>query len=120
MEIRSISFHNARTPVVNCLVQNVSVDITVNQVGRSCSNHLRVVLAPKCCCWGLMVSLTHSLTHPPSACPCLSWLAWMWRVQTGSLASLAFLEEADRAIGSDHLFKRSLLLLKVRAATTYR
>lgn len=71
MEIRSISFHNARTPVVNCLVQNVSVDITVNQVGRSCSNHLRVMLAPKCCCWGLMVSLA----HPPSAAlACPGWL----------------------------------------------
>lgn len=35
MEIRSISLVNARTPVVNCLVQNVSVDITINQVRLS-------------------------------------------------------------------------------------
>lgn len=33
--------------------------------------------------------------------------------QVGSLATLAFLEEADRAIGQDSLFKRSLLLIKV-------
>lgn len=33
MEIRNISFVNARTKVVNCTVQNVAVDITVNQVG---------------------------------------------------------------------------------------
>jgi len=32
MEIRNISFVNARTKVVNCTVQNVSVDITVSQV----------------------------------------------------------------------------------------
>ena len=33
--------------------------------------------------------------------------------QVGSLATLVFLEEADRAIGHDSLFKRSLLLIKV-------
>ena len=33
--------------------------------------------------------------------------------QTGALASAVFLEEADRLIGMNHLFKRSLLLIKV-------
>lgn len=33
--------------------------------------------------------------------------------QIGSLGAITFLEEADRFIGKQHLFKRSLLLLKV-------
>ena len=33
--------------------------------------------------------------------------------QTSSLSSAAFLEEIDRLIGFNHLFKRSLILIKV-------
>ena len=33
--------------------------------------------------------------------------------QHGSAASLTFLEEADRVIGCDHLFKKSVILVKV-------
>lgn len=33
--------------------------------------------------------------------------------QIGALASAAFLEEADKCVGYDHLFKRSLLIIKV-------
>lgn len=40
--------------------------------------------------------------------------------QVGSLATLVFLEEADRAIGQDSLFKRSLLLIKVRGLSIAR
>jgi hypothetical protein len=62
MQIRNVEFINARTKVAHCLVNNVGVDITVNQIG--------------------------------------------------ALASVTFLEEADRLIGYDHLFKRSVLLIK--------
>lgn len=62
--IRNIEFVNARINVLNCVVNNTSVDITINQ--------------------------------------------------RGTLASLIFLEEADRCIGCNHLFKRSLILIKVR------
>jgi hypothetical protein len=44
MEIRNVSLVNARTKVINCMVQNVSVDITINQVspaGEYCG-HLDV------------------------------------------------------------------------------
>jgi hypothetical protein len=37
--------------------------------------------------------------------------------QPGSLASLTFLEEVDRIIGWGHVFKRSLLLIKVSGVT---
>ena len=63
MTIRNVEFVNARTKLAHCLVNNISVDITVNQIG--------------------------------------------------ALLTLTFLEEADRLIGCDHLFKRSLLLVKV-------
>ena len=33
--------------------------------------------------------------------------------QTGSLATVTFLEEADRCLGHDHLLKRSIILIKV-------
>jgi hypothetical protein len=61
--IRNIEFVNARTRLVHCIINNSSVDMTVNQVG--------------------------------------------------ALSAAAFLEEADRKIGKKHLFKRSLILLKV-------
>lgn len=63
MTIRNVEFVNARTKLAHCLVNNISVDITVNQIG--------------------------------------------------AIFTLTFLEEADRLIGCDHLFKRSLLLIKV-------
>lgn len=63
MTIRNVEFVNARTKLAHCLVNNISVDITVNQIG--------------------------------------------------ALLTLTFLEEADRLIGMDHLFKKSLLLIKV-------
>lgn len=62
--IRNIDFINARTKLINCLVNNIGVDITVNQAT--------------------------------------------------AISSLIFLEEADKVIGHDHLFKRSVLLIKVR------
>lgn len=65
VEIRSVSFINARTPIVTMVVGNVVVDLTENQ--------------------------------------------------GGSVAASALLEEADRWIGRDHLFKRSILLLKAWA-----
>lgn len=65
VEIRNVSFINARTPIVTMVVGNVAVDLTENQ--------------------------------------------------GGSVAASALLEEADRWIGRDHLFKRSLLLLKAWA-----
>jgi len=64
MTIRNVEFVNARTKLAHCLVNNISVDTTVNQIG--------------------------------------------------SLLTLTFLEEADRLVGMDHLFKNSLLLIKVR------
>ena len=63
MTIRNIEFVNARTKLAHCLVNNISVDITVNQIG--------------------------------------------------SLITITFLEEVDRYIGYNHLFKRSLILIKV-------
>eukprot|EP01032_Pedospumella_encystans_P009100 gene9100-10743_t len=62
MTIRNVEFVNARTKLAHCLVNNISVDVTVNQIG--------------------------------------------------SLLTLTFLEEADRLVGMDHLFKNSLLLIK--------
>eukprot|EP01041_Mallomonas_annulata_P000150 gene150-252_t len=62
MTIRNIEFVNARTRLAHCVVNNLSVDITVNQ--------------------------------------------------TGALSTAAFLEECDRVIGGNHMFKRSLLLIK--------
>jgi DNA polymerase sigma len=64
MTIRNVEFVNARTKLAHCLVNNISVDVTVNQIG--------------------------------------------------AILTLTFLEEADRLIGCNHLFKRSLLLIKVR------
>lgn len=64
MTIRNVEFVNARTKLAHCLVNNISVDITVNQIG--------------------------------------------------SLLTLTFLEEADRLVGMNHLFKNSLLLIKVK------
>lgn len=63
MTIRNIGLVNGRTKVVQCIVNNVGVDITVNQVG--------------------------------------------------SLATVAFLEEADRCLGRDHILKKSVILIKV-------
>ncbi|KAJ1443807.1 hypothetical protein B484DRAFT_273991 [Ochromonadaceae sp. CCMP2298] len=62
MVVRNVEFVNARTKLAHCLVNNIPVDVTVNQIG--------------------------------------------------SLLTVTFLEEADRFIGVDHLFKRSLLLIK--------
>ena len=64
LTIRNIEFINARTKIAHCVVNNVAVDISVNQVS--------------------------------------------------SLATVTFLEEADRCIGKDHLLKRSIMLVKVR------
>lgn len=64
MTIRNVEFVNARTKLAHCLVNNIAVDVTVNQVG--------------------------------------------------ALATVAFLEEVDRFIGCDHLFKRSVLIIKVK------
>jgi len=63
MMIRNIEFVNARTKLAHCLVNNISIDITVNQIG--------------------------------------------------SVITITFLEEVDRFIGYNHLFKRSLILIKV-------
>lgn len=63
MTIRNIGLVNGRTKVAHCVVNNVGVDITVNQLG--------------------------------------------------SLATVTFLEEADRCLGLDHLLKRSIILIKV-------
>lgn len=64
--IRNVEFRNARTKLAHCVVNNLDVDITVNQINALESNIL--------------------------------------------------LEEADRAIGADHVFKKSVLLLKVYIA----
>lgn len=61
--IRNVEFRNARTKLAHCVVNNLDVDITVNQVNALESNLL--------------------------------------------------LEEADRKIGNNHIFKKSVLLLKV-------
>jgi hypothetical protein len=62
-KIQSVEFVNARTRVVKCVINKMSLDITANQ--------------------------------------------------RNSLASAAFLEEADRIIGHNHVYKRSVLLVKV-------
>jgi len=67
--IRNVDFINARTKLINCLVNNIGVDITLNQIS--------------------------------------------------AVSSLIFLEEVDRAIGSNHLFKQSVLLVKVFHLTIY-
>lgn len=59
---RNVEFVNARTRLLNCTINNLSVDITMNQIG--------------------------------------------------ALASVLLLDEVDRLIGQDHLFKRSILLVK--------
>lgn len=61
-KIRNLEFINARTPLAHCIVNNVHIDITVNQIG--------------------------------------------------AVATAVFLEEVDRYIGKNNLFKRSLLLVK--------
>lgn len=61
---RNVEFVNARTRLLNCTINNLSVDITMNQIG--------------------------------------------------ALASVLLLDEVDRLIGQEHLFKRSVLLVKVR------
>lgn len=63
MTIRNIGLVNGRTKVAHCIVNNVGVDITVNQIG--------------------------------------------------SLATVTFLEEADRCLGRDHILKKSIILIKV-------
>lgn len=67
-KIQSVEFVNARIKVARCIINKVSVDITVNQ------------RAP--------------------------------------LATAVFLEEADRLIGCDHLYKRSVLVVKVCESCT--
>jgi hypothetical protein len=61
--IRNVEFINARTKVAHCIVNNIGVDMTVNQLG--------------------------------------------------ALSCMLLLEESDRFIGMDHLFKKSLVLIKV-------
>jgi len=64
---RNVEFVNARTRLLNCTINNLSVDITMNRIG--------------------------------------------------ALATVILLDEVDRLIGQDHLFKRSLLLIKVSTHT---
>ena len=66
--IRNLQVINARTKVISGLVNNISMDITINQIN--------------------------------------------------GLASITFLEEIDQAIGDNHLFKRSVLLIKVRTSNS--
>lgn len=61
--IRNVEFRNARTRLAHCVVNNIDVDITVNQIN--------------------------------------------------ALASNILIEEADRIVGFNHLFKKSLLVIKV-------
>jgi DNA polymerase sigma len=61
--IRNVEFINARTKLINCLVNNIGIDITLNQVA--------------------------------------------------AVSTLIFLEEADKLIGANHLFKQALVLIKV-------
>ncbi|KAL9680056.1 hypothetical protein QQ045_017930 [Rhodiola kirilowii] len=61
-EIHDVQFIDAEVKLVKCLVQNIVVDISFNQLGGICT--------------------------------------------------LCFLEQVDRLIGKDHLFKRSIILVK--------
>lgn len=60
--VKEVKWISAEVPVVKCLVENIIVDITFNQLG--------------------------------------------------GLSTLCFLEEVDTLIGRDHLFKRSIILVK--------
>lgn len=61
-EVKDVQFIHAEVKLVKCLVQNIVVDISFNQIGGLCT--------------------------------------------------LCFLEQVDRLIGKDHLFKRSIILIK--------
>uniref|UniRef100_A0A7N0TGY5 Polymerase nucleotidyl transferase domain-containing protein n=1 Tax=Kalanchoe fedtschenkoi TaxID=63787 RepID=A0A7N0TGY5_KALFE len=61
-EIHNVQFIDAEVKLVKCLIQNIVVDISFNQLGGICT--------------------------------------------------LCFLEQVDRLIGRDHLFKRSVILIK--------
>ncbi|PKA57629.1 DNA polymerase sigma subunit [Apostasia shenzhenica] len=61
-EIKDVQYIHAEVKLVKCLVQNIVVDISFNQIGGLCT--------------------------------------------------LCFLEQVDRLIGKDHLFKRSIILIK--------
>ncbi|XP_020101422.1 uncharacterized protein LOC109719259 isoform X2 [Ananas comosus] len=61
-EVKDVQYIHAEVKLVKCLVQNIVVDISFNQIGGLCT--------------------------------------------------LCFLEEVDQLIGKDHLFKRSIMLIK--------
>ncbi|PSS09551.1 hypothetical protein CEY00_Acc16573 [Actinidia chinensis var. chinensis] len=61
-EVKDTQFIDAEVKLVKCLVQNIVIDISFNQVGGLCT--------------------------------------------------LCFLEQVDRLVGKDHLFKRSIILIK--------
>ncbi|RZC77999.1 hypothetical protein C5167_002236 [Papaver somniferum] len=61
-EVKDVQYIQAEVKLVKCLVQNIIVDISFNQIG--------------------------------------------------GLSTLCFLEQVDRRIGKDHLFKRSIILIK--------
>ncbi|OVA19659.1 hypothetical protein BVC80_8585g2 [Macleaya cordata] len=61
-EVKDVQYIHAEVKLVKCLVQNIVVDISFNQIGGLCT--------------------------------------------------LCFLEQVDRLIGNDHLFKRSIILIK--------
>ncbi|KAI3993649.1 hypothetical protein MKX01_002662 [Papaver californicum] len=61
-EVKDVQYIHAEVKLVKCLVQNIIVDISFNQIG--------------------------------------------------GLSTLCFLEQVDRKIGKDHLFKRSIILIK--------
>ncbi|XP_073113430.1 uncharacterized protein [Elaeis guineensis] len=61
-EIKDVQYINAEVQLVKCLVQNIGVDISFNQIGGQCK--------------------------------------------------LCFLELIDRKLGKDHLFKKSIILIK--------
>ncbi|MCL7037044.1 hypothetical protein MKW94_007424 [Papaver nudicaule] len=61
-EVKDVQYIHAEVKLVKCLVQNIVVDISFNQIG--------------------------------------------------GLSTLCFLEQVDRRIGKDHLFKRSIILIK--------
>ncbi|KAG0473573.1 hypothetical protein HPP92_015430 [Vanilla planifolia] len=61
-EVKDVQYIHAEVKLVKCLVQNIVVDISFNQIG--------------------------------------------------GLGTLCFLEQVDRIIGKDHLFKRSVILIK--------
>lgn len=63
LSIRNVEFVNARTKLVHCMVNNTSVDITMNQIG--------------------------------------------------ALLGVLLIEDVDKRVGHNHLFKRTLLLIKV-------